>query len=203
MSYPKMVRIRQRLADDCIENIQSAIKSEMHRLNISTRIEVGSSVTITAGSRGIADIVEITASIVKEVKKLKANPFIVPAMGSHGEATADGQLAILEEYGITRKSIGEPILSSMEVVQIGETRSGVPVFIDKKAHEADHIIVINRIKPHTEFHGAIESSLMKMMVIDLGKHKGTIVAYRFAVKLGYERTIIETGSTYWKKHQFA
>ena len=193
MSFPRMVRTRQQLDDSRVQNIGSTIRSEMQRLQISSRIKPGSNVAITAGSRGISDIVAITASIVREVQKIGGNPFIVPAMGSHGGATAEGQVDILTEYGITEKAVGAPIVSSMEIVQIGETQSGIPVFIDQKASEADHIIVVNRIKPHTEFQGQIESGLMKMMVIGLGNHKGTILAHKFAVKYGYERTITEIG----------
>ena len=199
MTYPKIIRIRQRLDDTRVEDVDLVIRNEMKKLQISSRIRNGSNVAITAGSRGITDIVEIIASIVREVKSGGGNPFIVPAMGSHGGATSDGQLEILREYGITEDSVGAPIVSSMEVIQIGETQSGIPVFIDRKAYEADHIIVVNRIKPHTEFHGQIESGLMKMMVIGMGKHKGTIIAHKFAVKYGYEQTISEIGKNILEK----
>lgn len=199
MSYPKMVKIRQRLDDTRVEDIDSIIRREMNRMQISSRIKSGSKVAITAGSRGITDIAKIIASIVREIKGLGAEPFIVPAMGSHGGANDVGQLEILQNYGITENSIGAPIISSMEVVKIGVTKSGIPVFIDQKAYGADHIIVVNRIKPHTEFHGQIESGLIKMMVIGLGKHQGAIVAHQFAVKYGYERTIVEMGRCILKK----
>jgi hypothetical protein len=193
MTYPKMVRIRQKLDAMRLSNVHAAIKAELERVKLSSRIKPRERVAITIGSRGISDIVAITDAIVKEVKKAQADPFIVPAMGSHGGATAEGQLGVLVEYGITEEAIGAPIISSMEVVHIGETEMGIPVLIDRKAAEADHIIVVNRIKAHTEFQGRIESGLMKMMVIGLGKHEGTIIAHRFAVRYGYERTIIETG----------
>ena len=188
-----MIKIKQLLDDTRVEDINALIRSEMDRLQISSRIKPRSNVAITVGSRGIKDIVPITASIVREIRLLEGNPFIVPAMGSHGGATAVGQQKILDDYGISEKSVGAPIVSSMEVVKIGETQSGIPVFIDQKACGADHIIVVNRIKPHTEFHGQIESGLVKMMVIGLGKHQGAIIAHQFAVKYGYERTISEMG----------
>jgi len=199
MSYPKMVKIRQQLDDTQVADIDSAIKNELERLDIHSRITPGSKVAITAGSRGVTDIVAILASLVREVRSAGAEPFIVPAMGSHGGATADGQKKVLAEYGMTQSSLGAPIVSSMEVAQIGETQSGIPVNIDKNAYGADHIIVVNRIKPHTEFQGQIESGLMKMMVIGLGKHKGALIAHKFAVKYGYERAITEIGQTVLRK----
>ncbi len=192
-SYPKVIKIKQKLDEVRVEDIDSVIRSEMGKLQISSKIRPGSQVAITVGSRGIGDIVTVTASIVREVKACEAEPFIVPAMGSHGGATAAGQIEILKDYGITEGSIGAPIVSSMDVVRIGETQSGIPVFVDKKAYEADHIIVVNRIKPHTEFHGEIESGLTKMMVIGLGKHQGASIAHQFAVKYGYSRTFDEIG----------
>jgi hypothetical protein len=193
MSYPKMTRIRQQLDDTCVPELNSMVKSEFRKSKLSSKIKPGTRVAITAGSRGITDIVTIITSLVKEVKARGGAPFIVPAMGSHGRATAEGQLQILAEFGITENSVGAPIISSMEVVNIGETKSGIPVLLDRNACGADHIIVLNRIKPHTEFHGQIESGLMKMITIGLGKHEGTITAHRFAVKFGYEKTITEIG----------
>ncbi|MBW2308122.1 MAG: DUF2088 domain-containing protein [Deltaproteobacteria bacterium] len=193
MSYPKIVKIRQQLDNTLVGDIDSVIRSELNGANISSRIKPGSRVAITAGSRGITDIVSVLASITRRVKEIGASPFIVPAMGSHGGATAEGQEEVLKEYGITESSVGAPIVSSMEVVQIGETPSGIPVSIDKNANGADHIIAVNRIKPHTEFEGQIESGLMKIMVIGLGKHTGALIAHKYAVSLGYERTITEIG----------
>jgi hypothetical protein len=191
MSYPRMTRIMQELNKTRVQNIPTAISAEMQRLRLQSLIKRGESVAITAGSRGITDIVPILKTIVAEVKRVDGVPFIVPAMGSHGGATAEGQKDILEDYGITQTAAGAPIRSSMEVTNIGTTNSGIPVFLDRTALESDHIIVVNRIKPHTEFQGKIESGLMKMMVIGLGKHEGTIIAHDFAVKYGYERTVEE------------
>ena len=123
----------------------------------------------------------------------------MPAMGSHGGANAEGQKQVLAEYGITVDKVGAPIISSMEVVNIGDTESGIPVLIDRNAFEADHIIVFNRVKAHTEFHGTIESGLMKMMVIGLGKYQGACSAHKYAVKYGYEKTLLEIGSYILKK----
>jgi hypothetical protein len=193
MRYPRLFRIRQRLDDTRVKDIETTIRSELDRIHMSSKIKPGSKVAVTAGSRGITDIVSITSSIVKEIKGCGASPFIVSAMGSHGGASARGQMEILEEYGLTEEKLGVPIVSSIDVVKIGETAHGIPVYIDQKAFEADHIVVVNRIKAHTEFHGHIESGLIKMMVIGLGNHQGAVTAHRFAVRYGYEKTLTEIG----------
>lgn len=193
MSYPNMTILRQQLDNTEVNDVPSAVKEEMKLIHLPALITPGSKVAITAGSRGITDIVPVLGAVVREVKEAGAQPFLVPAMGSHGGATAEGQLEILEDYGITEQSMGAPIVSSMQVVTIGKTRDGIPVMIDRHAAEADHIIVVNRIKPHTEFQGCVESGLMKMMVIGLGKHQGTLIAHDHAVKYGYEHTIVTMG----------
>ncbi len=136
---------------------------------------------ITAGSRGIANIGQITRAIVDHVKSLGAEPFIVPAMGSHGGGTAEGQREILAGYGITEALCGCPIRSSMETVVVCQTAEGFDVHFDRHAFAADHVLVCNRIKPHTGFVGEIESGLMKMMLIGLGKHEGAKV-YHSAIQ---------------------
>lgn len=193
MRYPKMIRVVQQLDDSEIGNIDLAVSAEMQKIELPLRIKPGSKVAITVGSRGITDNVSITRAIIAQIREIEAEPFVVPAMGSHGGATAEGQTAILSEYGITESNVGAPVISSMEVDEIGITPSGIPVMIDRAANGADHIIVVNRVKPHTEFQGEVESGLMKMMVIGLGKLKGTVTAHNYAVKYGYEKSIIEMG----------
>ncbi|WP_319521446.1 lactate racemase domain-containing protein [uncultured Desulfosarcina sp.] len=193
MIRAKLHKIKQELDQTRIDNIRQHIHDEFQKQNCSTVIGKGKRVAIAVGSRGINQIDEIVKSVVDEVQKAGAAPFIVPSMGSHGGATAEGQKEILENYGILEQNVNAPIVSSMETAHLGETKSGIPVCIDKNASEADHIIVINRIKPHTEFKGSIESGLMKMMVIGLGKHKGALNAHNYAVKFGYEKTLTEIG----------
>lgn len=135
-------------------------------------IRPGQRVALTGGSRGIDRIDQVLAAAVAEVKKRGAVPFIVPAMGSHGGATAEGQVELLAGYGITPATMGCEIRSSMDTVQLGEVEDGVPVFFDRNAYEADVVIPINRVKPHTDFHGPVESGLVKMIAIGLGKQKG-------------------------------
>jgi hypothetical protein len=142
-------------------------------------------VAITVGSRGIANLAVVLTELISELKKIGAKPFIVPAMGSHGGATGEGQKKIIEHYKITDDTMDTPIKSSMEVVEIGSTSDGVPVLIDQNASKADHIIVVNRVKPHTDFKGEIESGLMKMMAIGLGKQKAADHYHNVFMRLGH------------------
>jgi hypothetical protein len=161
-----------------VEDIPSEVASELSRLNLDTTIQPGQSVAITAGSRGIANIHIIIKSIVDHLKGLGAEPFVVPAMGSHGGATAEGQQGIVEGYGITEDYVGCPIRSSMETVIVCDAKEGFPVHFDKNAYGADHVVVCGRVKPHTTFVGDIESGLMKMMLIGLGKYEGAKTYHR-------------------------
>ena len=154
------------------KEISVIILNQLKELNLASRIKPGMSVAITAGSREITNIDQVIRTVVDFVKSCDGNPFIFPAMGSHGGATAEGQLEVLARYNITEETMGCPIRSSMETVQISTTADGLPVHIDKYASEADAIIPIGRIKPHTDFHGKYESGLMKMLTIGLGKQFG-------------------------------
>ena len=171
---PKMFQVRQIFPRPKIQedHISSVIDDVLSQDTFASQIKPGMSIAITAGSRGIANIALITKSIVDFVKKQGASPFIVPAMGSHGGATAEGQTEILRSYHITAESMGCPIVSSMEITKIGVNEEGLDVFIDKHAAAADGIIVACRIKPHSAFRGPYESGIMKMMAIGLGKQYG-------------------------------
>ena len=185
MNLPAMARIKQHFDTHSIQDIPAAVRAELAKMNLRNTIAPGDSVAITGGSRGIANIAVILAELVSEFKKIDARPFIVPTMGSHGGATAEGQIKILEHYGITEEAMGAPIKSSMEVVKIGTTPDGVPVQVDKNASQANHIVVVNRVKPHTDFIGEIESGLMKMMAIGLGKQKSADHYHNVFIRLGY------------------
>lgn len=176
---PKMIKIRQCFPRPKIEreDIHSVIFNKLEQEKFVNVIKPGMRVAITAGSRGISNIALIIHSLVEWVKSKGGDPFIVPAMGSHGGATAEGQLEVLHGYGITEEYLGCPILSSMETVHIGDTCEGHHVRIDKNAYEADGIIVAGRIKPHTGFRGPYESGIMKMMTIGLGKQEGAEVCH--------------------------
>jgi hypothetical protein len=159
-------------------DIPGEVERQLASLRLAGTIRPGQSVAITAGSRGITNIRQITKAVVDHVKSLQAKPFIVPAMGSHGGGTPEGQLEVLHSYGITEEYCGCPIRASMETVIVCKTAEGIDVHFDRHAFEADHVLVCNRIKPHTGFVGDIESGLMKMMLIGLGKHEGAKVYHR-------------------------
>jgi len=171
MTFPKMFRVKQELQGPMLADIPAAVRETMRGLKLADRVKPGQTVAITSGSRGVANIDRITKAVVDELKTLGLKPFICPTMGSHGEATAEGQLKILENYGITEATMGCPMKSNMEVVEIGKVK-GTAVFCDKNAWGADHIVVVGRIKAHTDFDGEIESGLYKMMAIGLGKQHG-------------------------------
>ncbi len=184
MVFPRMFRVKQRFEGPSLPDIPGAVRETMRPLHLQDKVKPGQTVAVTAGSRGIANIDRITRAVVDELKALGLQPFIVPTMGSHGGATPEGQRTVLEHYGITEAAMGCPIRSSMEVVQIGEVK-GIPVFCDKNAWGADHIAVVARIKPHTDFTGEIESGLFKMMAIGLGKQHGAEHYHRAGHAYGY------------------
>jgi hypothetical protein len=190
MKFPAMVRVRQHFNTKSIQDIPETVRAELAKLDLPKIISKGQTVAIGAGSRGIANIATVVCEVVRELKKIGARPFVFPAMGSHGGATAQGQKNILAHYGITRETTGAPIKATMEVVQISTTQDGVPVFVDKNAYGADHIVVVNRVKPHTDYSGQIESGLIKMMAIGLGKQKGADHYHNTFLHLGHEPVLV-------------
>lgn len=190
MSYPRMIKIKQNFnAPPAITDIEQEVHDQLSKPGLMSAIKAGDSVAITAGSRGIANMHTILKAIVTELKAVGALPFIIPAMGSHGNATAEGQTEVLEHYKITEEVTGAPIRSSMETVQVGKSSDDLLVYVDKNAYEADHIVVVNRIKRHTDFWGKIESGLVKMMGIGLGKRDGASMYHKAALHYGFERTL--------------
>jgi hypothetical protein len=177
-----------------LPDVRAAVRVELHKLNLAGRVKAGQRIAIPAGSRGIANIVTILETVVQEMQALGLAPFIFPAMGSHGGATAEGQREVLATYGITEERLGVPIHATMEVVELGRTPRGMPVLVDKIAAAADWVAVINRIKPHTEFSGDIESGLIKMMAIGFGNHRGALNTHQYAVKHSYRVAIPEIGT---------
>ncbi len=171
---PKLFHASQQFPGAYIprEAIEKAIADEITRSGMAERIKPGMRIAITAGSRGIRNVDEITRSVVACVRARGAIPFIVPAMGSHGGATAEGQKELLTGYGITEEKMGCEILSSMETVLLGYSELGKPVYMDKNAWESDGVILSCRLKPHNAFRGPIESGPCKMMTVGLGKQKG-------------------------------
>jgi hypothetical protein len=191
--YPTIIRIRQTFERPVVRDVAAAVRTALERLDLGRTVRPGQTVALTAGSRGIANIPLVLRSTAEFLKGLGARPFLVPAMGSHGGGTAEGQRKILESYGITEEYVGAPIRASMEVVELGTTPEGFPVLLDRHAREADHIGVVARVKPHTNFHGPIESGLMKMMMIGLGKHKGALEYHRILLEQPYDRVVRAVG----------
>lgn len=171
-SIPRMALVRQVLPMEHVGDVEEAIRQRLRDSGLLARLRPGARIALTAGSRGIASIDRIIRTIGQEVKAAGGQPFVVPAMGSHGGATADGQARVLAGFGITEENVGMPVRSSMEVVELGRTSTGAAVFMDRLAYEADGVVVVGRVKPHTAFRGEIESGLCKMLVVGLGKQRG-------------------------------
>ncbi len=190
MDFPQMIRIRQKFKTPRLDDIPHEIKSQMKRLGLGKKVASGQTVAVACSSRGIANYSTIVKTVVSSLKQMGLAPFIVPAMGSHGAATAPGQQRVIEHLGITEKEIGAPIRSSLDVVQIGETKEHIPVYLDKLAAQADHLVLVNRIKEHTEFEHEFESGLLKLMAIGLGKQKGAATYHEAMLTYGYPRVIL-------------
>jgi hypothetical protein len=172
MELPQFATVRQEVPRAPLADVPAAVRAELARIDLGARLRPGARVAVGAGSRGIANYALVVRTVVEALKALGAEPFVFPAMGSHGGATAEGQREVLVEQGITPETIGCPVICSMEVARIGETASGVPVFCDAAAFASDGIIVVNRVKIHTDFHGPTESGITKMLAIGLGKREG-------------------------------
>lgn len=179
---PKMAKVKVNFDDAKIDDLTSILMEKLQREKIGKTIKPSMEIAVAVGSRGLDRIIELTAVTVKFLKDLGAKPFIVPSMGSHGGATAEGQRAVLEHLGITQEAVGAEIRSSMEVVEVGRLANGLPVYVDKYALQADGIVVINRVKPHTAFRGPVESGIMKMISIGLGKQKGAEACHQMGFK---------------------
>jgi hypothetical protein len=187
---PTMIRVRQTFARPRVDDIPRTVAERLQAAGLP--ITRGDTVAVGAGSRGIANIDTIVGATVRYLRDLGARPFVFPAMGSHGGGTAEGQLSVLAHYGITEATMGCPVRATMEVDQVGEAL-GLPVWLDRFAASADWIGLVNRIKPHTDFKGTIESGLFKMMTIGLGKWKGAVQYHRANVNHGYETVITSVG----------
>ncbi len=194
-----MALVRQRFDAPRVEDIDVTVHEQIGRLDLPGKTKPGDTVAITAGSRGIANIGPILAAAVAAVRESGAEPFIVPAMGSHGGGTAEGQVEVLAGLGVTEESVGAPIRSSMDTIIVTETAAGVPVYFDRIASEADHVLIVNRVKPHTRFVGPIESGLHKMMLIGLGKHAGASVYHQAILDHSFPEILADVASVVLEK----
>lgn len=186
---PVMCDVIQHFQTPRLQDIAAAVRQQMGSIGLETHIRPGDTVAITAGSRGVANIAVILREIAACFTALGARPFLVPAMGSHGGGTAAGQLKMLASLGVTEQSVGVPIRATMETVIVAETSNGLPVHFDRYAAEADHVFVVNRVKPHTRFVGPVESGLHKMMLIGLGKHDGARVYHAGILTMSFPEII--------------
>lgn len=180
---PRLVPIERAFARPVIDDAGEVLVQKLSASGVLAGIRPGMSIAVAAGSRGITNLPLITRLLVDELKRVGAQPFLFPAMGSHGHATAEGQRAVLARMGFTEEKMGVPIRATMDVVQVGTTADGLPAYVDAIAAAADGIVVVNRIKPHTSFRGRVESGLTKMIVVGAGKQKGAEMCHN----LGYAR----------------
>ncbi|MGH9582933.1 MAG: hypothetical protein ACRD4O_08365 [Bryobacteraceae bacterium] len=194
MDLPRFVLVEQAFPDRAIGDIPGRIRQELTQSALARRVPRGARIAIGVGSRGISNIHAIVKSVVEFWKEQGARPFIFPAMGSHGAATAEGQADVLAHFGIHEATMGVPVISSLDVVPLGRTPEGMETFLDKNAYESDGVFLIGRIKWHTDFSGAVESGIFKMMAIGLGKFAGARQYHTFGYKLGLERVIRSVGS---------
>ena len=199
MKLPQMALIEQQFDPQKIDDVEASVVRQILELNLGGSIKDGESIAVTAGSRGIANVDIIIRSVVEELKKLGSHPFVFPAMGSHGGATAEGQIKVLAALGITEDFIGCPIKSDMEPDYLGTAREDYPIYVDRNAMAADHIVVVNRVKAHTKFKGPCESGLMKMMAIGMGKQKGASYYHKAAVRLTFEKIVESVGIEVMKR----
>src|SRR5712691_4763681 len=182
LPLPRFLKVRQDLPRDSVADVAQAVRDQLQRIGLAKNLPKAASVAITVGSRGIADIPLVIRTVAEVVREAGAEPFVVPAMGSHGGATPDGQRHVLAEYGITEASVGVPIRASMDTVELGQLPGGAHVYFDANAARADATIVVNRVKAHTAFRGDIESGLCKMTAVGLGKQRGAEQMHAFGLR---------------------
>ncbi|MGD0897636.1 MAG: lactate racemase domain-containing protein [Thermoguttaceae bacterium] len=182
-AFPRMAAVRQELYSAPLGpgGAVEEVRREVAAIDLSERIRPGMSVAVGCGSRGIDQYAAVVKAIVREIAGLGARPFIFPAMGSHGGATPEGQRRVLETLGVSESYVGCPIRSTMDVITLGATPHGLPVYLDQFAAAADAIVIVNRVKPHTNFHGPLESGLMKMLAIGAGKQRQASAIHRLGV----------------------
>ncbi len=190
---PRLVRVRWRRPSRSIpeEELEARVTAELERLQLDRKLSPGEEVALAVGSRGLAELPLIVRTVVQHLRALGARPFILPAMGAHGGASASGQRALLEKLGITEEEMGCPIRATMEVVELGRTESGLPVYFDSYA-ATTKVFLINRIRPHTAFSGRVGSGLLKLLAVGLGKGRGAKAIHRWGFELGLERAILES-----------
>jgi hypothetical protein len=193
MQSPRLLLIRQNFPDRAIRDIAAEVRKQLSAAGFASRLKPNARVAIGVGSRGINNLAQVVWNVVQYWKDAGMQPFIFPAMGSHGGATAPGQASVLAHYGVTEAAMGCPIVSQLDVVSLGRTAEGIEVFMDKAAYEADAVMPVNRVKWHTDFDGGIESGLFKMMAIGFGKLAGAKNYHTHAFNMGLEAVVTSAG----------
>ncbi|MEK7406318.1 MAG: hypothetical protein AAB225_14545 [Acidobacteriota bacterium] len=193
MAFPRILLVRQHFPDLSVPDIPAEVNRELARCAFAARLKPGSRVAIGVGSRGIANLATIVRAVVDYWKSAGMEPFLFPAMGSHGAATAEGQADVLKHYGVDEATMGCPIISALDVVPLGATPEGIETFMDRRAYESGGVFLVNRVKWHTDFEGKIESGLFKMMAIGVGKFAGAQIYHTHAYKIGLEEMIRRVG----------
>ncbi len=193
MQFPRLLVVRQKFPDRKIPDVAAEVRAQLAASGFASRLKPGSSVAIGVGSRGIHSIATIVRNVVGYWQEQGMKPFLFPAMGSHGAGNAAGQALVLANYGITEATMGCPLISQLEVVSLGKTDDGIEAFMDKTAYESDGVMLVGRVKWHTDFAGKIESGLFKMMAIGLGKFAGAQRYHNYAYTLGLEHVIRSVG----------
>jgi hypothetical protein len=193
MQFPRLMIVRQKIPDRRIPDVAAEVHKQLDASGFASRVRPGARIAIGVGSRGIHNIATIVRNVVAFWKDRGMNPFLFPAMGSHGAASAAGQADVLAHYGITEAAMGCPLISQLEVVSLGQTADGIEAFMDKLAYESDGVFLVGRVKWHTDFAGAIESGLFKMMAIGIGKFAGAQRYHNYAYRLGLEHVITSVG----------
>src|SRR5580700_7569097 len=201
MPLPRLLVVRQKFPDRRIPDVAAEVRSQLGASNFAARLKPGARIAIGVGSRGIHNIASIVRSAVRYWKDAGMQPFLFPAMGSHGAASAAGQADVLAHYGITAASMGCPLVSQLEVVSLGKTADGIEAFMDREAYDSDGVMLIGRIKWHTDFAGKIESGLFKMMAIGLGKFAGAQRYHAYAYRLGLEHVVVTVGRQVLKSNK--
>ena len=193
MRFPRLHIVRQKFPDRRLPDVAAEVRKQLGTSGFAARLKPGARIAIGVGSRGIHNIATIVRSAVAYWKEQGMQPFLFPAMGSHGAATAAGQAMVLAHYGITEATMGCPVMSQLEVVSLGRTAEGIEAFMDKAAYESDGVMLVGRVKWHTDFDGKIESGLFKMLAIGLGKFAGAQRYHTYAYSLGLENVVLSIG----------
>src|SRR6266498_1014665 len=193
MPLPRLYLVQQKFPDRALRDVPAEVRRQLSSSPFAARLAPGARVAIGVGSRGIGNLAAIVREVVLWFRDQGARPFLFPAMGSHGAATAAGQAEVLAHYGITEASMGCPLISQLEVVSLGKTADGIEAFMDKMAYDSDGVMLVGRVKWHTDFAGKIESGLFKMMAIGLGKFAGAQRYHTYAYRMGLETVIRSIG----------